>query len=59
MRPGPRGMDISERDDEQTWVVAVPTEQEATAVLLADADGIVAYNSGDSMRVTIQIWERR
>lgn len=46
--------------DEQTWVVAVPTVQDATAVLLADVDGIVAYDFyDDAMRVPIQIWGRR
>jgi Tol biopolymer transport system component len=44
--------------DEETWVVAVPIDQDATALVLADVDGILSYDSGETMRVPIQIWGR-
>lgn len=44
---------------EQTWVAAVPTDPDAPAVVLADMDGIAAYDfSDDTMRVPTQIWGR-
>jgi dipeptidyl aminopeptidase/acylaminoacyl peptidase len=42
---------------EQTLMVAVPTDPGAPAVILAD--NILSYDSGDTMRVPIQIWGRR
>jgi hypothetical protein len=45
--------------DEQTVVVAVPTDPDAPAVVLAELDGIVAYDGyDDTMRVPLQIWGR-
>ena len=43
--------------DEQTVAIAVPTDPDAPAVILAD--NIIAYDSGDTMRVPLQIWQRR
>jgi Tol biopolymer transport system component len=44
---------------ERTVVAAVPTDPGAPIVVLADADGIVGYDSPDNMRVPIQVWGRR
>jgi hypothetical protein len=45
---------------EKTLVVAVPTDQDAPAVLVADIDGIAPYGIfDDNMRVPIQIWGRQ
>ena len=43
---------------EETWVVAVPTDPDAPAVILADMDGIAADDSDDTMRASTQQWGR-
>ena len=45
---------------EQTLVVAVPTDPDAPAVVLADIDRIGPHDfAGDAMRVPLQVWQRR
>jgi Tol biopolymer transport system component len=41
---------------EETLMVAVPTDPDAPAVVLAD--NVLSYESGDTMRVPFQIWGR-
>ena len=45
--------------DEQTVVAAVPTDPDAPVVLLANVDGIAAYDFADgAMRVPLQVWQQ-
>jgi Tol biopolymer transport system component len=41
---------------EPTSVVAVPTDPGAPAVIIAQVDGILSYDSHDTMRVQFQTW---
>ena len=47
-------------DSERTLVVAVPTDTDAPAVVLAEVNGIGAYDfADDAPRVPIQVWQRQ